>query len=92
MIPTFPPEFSLKPTPFLLNARHAGYSDNVILISTNRITVLRRRLTSLTNQDFCSSLVEVKNDKDNSVHEGVPFPLHLSTENPFPSPLKHRLY
>ena len=22
MIPTFPPEFSLKPTPFLLNARH----------------------------------------------------------------------
>ena len=39
---------------------------------------------SLTNHNFCSSLVEVKNDKDNSVHEGVPFPLPLSTENPFP--------
>lgn len=43
---------------------------------------------SLTNHNFCNSLVEVKNDKDNSVHEGVPFPLPLSTENPFPSARK----
>lgn len=50
----------------------------MMLTSTNRNNVLLKALIDLlgiqTNQDFCISRVDVKNEKDNSVLAGVSFP------------------
>ena len=82
----------------MITERSIKLLSSVMLISTNRIKVLRLWLTCFEdwkNQDFNICLVDVKNEKCNGLLAGVSFPpssraprVFLAPKTPFPFPFK----